>query len=89
MGDNDFRSGSSRSDESISVHLDVEMLALLNDIYNQVDYYIPLNLGRADPCSDRLKFLVSLGYIRWCPYPEEFYKITPQGIERLGDERRE
>lgn len=52
-----------------------EYARLLRKVLDVGEYYPPLT--SAD--SERLRTLARAGMIHWCPYPEEFYIITPVG----------
>lgn len=56
-----------------------EDIFLLKKILKDKEFYPPV-----EECdeSQRLRKLTKAGYIKWCPYPEEFYIITPLGIEK-------
>ena len=53
-------------------------IELLKKIIEDKEFYPPV--GECDE-SQRLRKLAKEGYIRWCPYPEEFYIVTPSGLE--------
>ena len=60
-----------------------DLLRLLDDVARSSVYYealapLPSRLHR------QLRDLESLGYIRYCPYPEEFWVMLPAGKEFLS-----
>ena len=57
---------------------------LLAEIAHESEYSIPLSLNPSDPLSQTLKWLAHRNLIRWCPYPEEFYIITPADEPNRG-----
>ncbi len=56
--------------------------ALLCEIKGAKEFYVPLQNEKA--FDNHLRALAKLGLIRWCPYPEEFYIVTPRGAEVLN-----
>jgi hypothetical protein len=55
-----------------------ELLNLLADVNRDDPYYYgPLSPEAHE--SMMLRKLESLGYIRYCPYPEEFWVMLPEG----------
>ena len=66
-----------------SPELDDELVRLLVDVERADPYYYesssPLSSKYQQLCS-----LESLGYIRYCSYPEEFWVILPAGKEFLS-----
>ena len=70
-----------------SPELDDELIRLLADIERADPYYY----GSSSPQSSKyqqLCSLESLGYIRYCSYPEEFWVIVPAGKEFLSTLRQ-
>jgi hypothetical protein len=65
--------------------LDDAYLRLLGDVARTDPYYE--SLSPAPSCYERLCTLESLGYIRYCPYPEEYWVILPAGKEVLAKAR--
>ena len=63
----------------------IELLAAVGRAH--LGYYAPLS---AESCThEQLCHLESLGYIRYCRYPEEFWVILPAGKEFLSKLSRE
>lgn len=63
-----------------------EIVERLRMVAEDGNHVIPLKF--ADPREEALyRELASLGLIRWCPYPEEFYVITTEGQSRLMEDR--
>lgn len=74
-----------RPNSTGSTVLDAELVGLLAAVEQEDPYYEP-----ALPKSrkyERLCNLESLGYIRYCPYPEDFWVILPAGRELLSRRR--
>ena len=73
----------SRPQGSEMPELDDELVRLLADVERGDPYYYE----SSSPQSSRyqqLCSLESLGYIRYCSYPEEFWVILPRGREFLS-----
>jgi hypothetical protein len=68
-----------------SAALDDAYLRLLGDVARTDPYYE--SLSPAPSHYERLCTLESLGYIRYCPYPEEYWVILPAGKEVLAKAR--
>ena len=66
---------------SKSTVLDDELIGLLDTVEKEDPYYEP-SLPKSLEY-ERLCKLESLGYIRYCPYPEDFWVILPAGREIL------
>ncbi len=60
-------------------------LRLLADVARTDPYYE--SLSPAPSHHEQLCTLESLGYIRYCPYPEEYWVILPAGKEALAKAR--
>ena len=66
--------------------LDDSLKRLLRKVKEEKEFYVPLhNLHNQDAEDENLRFLSKLGLIHWCPYPDEFYILTPKGMEVLND----
>jgi len=62
--------------------LDDELVGLLAAVEREEPYYepsLPQSLRYIGLCR-----LESLGYVRYCPYPEDFWVILPAGREVLS-----
>jgi len=59
-----------------------QLMKTLRIVKNEAKYYPSLN--PEDPEAHCLRALAKRGLIHWCPYPEEFYKITPKGTKLLA-----
>jgi len=62
--------------------LDAELVGLLAAVEQEDPYYEPAS--PKSPKYERLCKLESLGYIRYCPYPEEFWVMLPAGRDFLS-----
>jgi hypothetical protein len=62
-----------------------EILAKLREVSADGEHSVPTRFD--DPREERLYWeLAEMGLIRWCPYPEEFYLLTPKGTDLLKKE---
>jgi hypothetical protein len=60
-------------------------IQLLKEVVEQKEFYPTLSESGE---STTLRKLANLKLVKWCPYPEEFYIITPEGkaqLERFSD----
>jgi hypothetical protein len=67
---------------SRQVVINDDLIRLLNDVARAQVFYEALS-----PLPSRLRELrdlEALGYIRYCPYPEEFWVVLPAGKEFLS-----
>ena len=63
------------------VRVNEDLLRLLADVEHAGFFYEPLS---PQPTQFRqLRDLAALGYIRYCPYPEEFWIMLPAGRDAL------
>ena len=60
-----------------------EILARLRQVENDSTHAIPLRFDDAQE-ENLYRLLAQRGLIRWCPYPEEFYVVTPEGRSNLA-----
>ena len=66
-----------------SPELDDELIRLLADVERADPYYYESSSPQSSKYQ-QLCSLESLGYIRYCSYPEEFWVILPRGREFLS-----
>ena len=66
-----------------SPELDDELIRLLADVERADPYYCESSSPQSSKYQ-QLCSLESLGYIRYCSYPEEFWVILPAGKEFLS-----
>ena len=66
-----------------SPELDDELFRLLADVERADSYYYESSSPQSSKYQ-QLCSLESLGYIRYCSYPEEFWVIVPAGKEFLS-----
>ena len=66
-----------------SPELDDELFRLLADVERADSYYYESSSPQSSKYQ-QLCSLESLGYIRYCSYPEEFWVILPAGKEFLS-----
>jgi hypothetical protein len=63
--------------------IDSEMFELLARVDYEGNYYG--SLSTETPEYQLLRKLENLGFVRYCPYPEEFWVILPSGKDLLKD----
>lgn len=63
------------------VTVNEDLLRLLGDVERAGFFYEPLSPQLTQ--FRQLRDLEALGYIRYCPYPEEFWIMLPAGRARL------
>jgi hypothetical protein len=73
----------SRPQDSELPELDDELIRLLADVGRADSYYYESSSPQSSQYQ-QLCSLESLGYIRYCSYPEEFWVILPAGKEFLS-----
>ena len=66
-----------------SPELDDELVRVLADVERADPYYYESSSPQSSKYQ-QLCSLESLGFIRYCPYPEEFWVIRPAGKEFLS-----
>ena len=68
---------------SIPTIIDSELFELLARVDYEDNYYAPLS--KETPEYQLLSKLENLRFVRYCPYPEEFWVILPSGKDLLKD----
>jgi hypothetical protein len=66
-------------------YTDSEIIELLRTVRDDGEHSIPLRFQDARE-EGLYRELASEGLIRWCPYPEECYVVTGEGLTRLNEE---
>ena len=70
------------SNSTVPTVLGDELVGLLADVAREEPYYepsIPTSTTYKDLCK-----LESLGYVHYCPYPEDFWILLPAGRQLLS-----